>query len=69
MGGLLRLLQRGRAWASYGPAQSPPGCTKCESPAYPSTASVPLQLDIFFDVALFAKGYVSKLLLLLIGIT
>ena len=38
-GGLLHLVQRGGAWAGWGPAQSPPRCTKCNSP--PTTASVP----------------------------
>ena len=32
MSGLLHLVQRGRAWAGCGPAQSPPRCTKCNSP-------------------------------------
>ena len=32
MGGLLHLVQQGWAWAGYGPAQSPPRCTKCNSP-------------------------------------
>jgi len=32
MGGLLHLVQREGAWAGCGPAQSPPGCTKCNSP-------------------------------------
>jgi len=32
MGGLLHLVQRGRAWAGCGPAQSPSRCTKCNSP-------------------------------------
>ena len=32
MGGLLHLVQRGGAWAGYGPAQSPHRCTKCNSP-------------------------------------
>ena len=31
-GGLLYLIQRGGAWAGCGPAQSPPRCTKCNSP-------------------------------------
>ena len=31
-GGLLHLVQRGGAWAGCGPAQSPPCCTKCNSP-------------------------------------
>jgi len=32
MGGLLYLVQRGGAWAGLGSAQSPPHCTKCNSP-------------------------------------
>ena len=30
--GLLHLVQRRGAWAGCGPAQSPPRCTKCNSP-------------------------------------
>jgi len=32
MGGLLHLVQQGWAWAEWGPAQSPPRCTKRNSP-------------------------------------
>ena len=32
MGGLLRLVQRGGDWAEPQPAQTPPRCTKCNSP-------------------------------------
>jgi len=32
MGGLLHLVRRGGAWVGCGPAQSPPRCTKCDSP-------------------------------------
>ena len=32
MGGLLHLVQRRGDWAGCGPAQSPPRCTKCNSP-------------------------------------
>ena len=32
MGGLLHLVQRGGTWAGCDPAQSPPRCTKCNSP-------------------------------------
>jgi len=32
MGGLLHLVQPGGDWAGYSRAQSPPGCTKCNSP-------------------------------------
>jgi len=31
-GGLLHMVQRGGAWVGCGPAQSPPHCTKCNSP-------------------------------------
>jgi len=31
-GRLLHLVQRGGAWAGWGPAQSSPRCTKCNSP-------------------------------------
>ena len=31
-GGLLHLVQRGGGWVGYGPTQSPPHCTKCNSP-------------------------------------
>jgi len=32
MDGLLHLVQWGGAWAGCGPTQSPPRCTKCNSP-------------------------------------
>ena len=32
MGRLLQLIERGGAWGSFGPAQSPHRCTKCNSP-------------------------------------
>jgi len=32
MGGLLHLVQRGGDGVASGPAQSPPRCTKCNSP-------------------------------------
>jgi len=32
MDGLLQLVQRGGTWSGRGPAQSPPRCTKCNSP-------------------------------------
>jgi len=31
MGGLLHLVQRGGDWAGWGPTQSPPRCSKCNS--------------------------------------
>ena len=32
MGGLLHLVQQGGTWAGWGPVQSPPRCTKRNSP-------------------------------------
>ena len=32
MDGLLHLVQRGGVWAGCGPAQTPPRCTKCNTP-------------------------------------
>jgi len=47
MGGLLHLVQRGGAWAGCSPAQSPPHCTKYNSTAHPSTASVPITVLLY----------------------
>jgi len=47
MGGLLHLVQRGEAWAGWGPAQSPPRCTKCNNPPINSQCAS----FILFDVA------------------
>ena len=54
MGGLLHLVQQGRAWAGWGPAQSPPCCTKCNVPPINGQCTN----FILFDVALFldSKG-------------
>ena len=48
MGGLLHLVQRGGAWVGCGPAQSPPRCTKCNSPPIDDqcTNFVALQLRV-----------------------
>ena len=50
MGGLLHLVQRGGTWARCGPAQSPPRCTKCNSPRQPINGQC--TNFILFDVAL-----------------
>ena len=43
MGGLIRLVQRGGAWAGWRSAQSPPCCTKRNmQPTHLFTASVPI---------------------------
>jgi len=49
MGGLLHLVQWGGAWAGCGPAQSPPHCTKYNSPPAISGQCTNF---ILFDVAL-----------------
>ena len=46
--GLLHLVQRGGAWAGWGPAQSPHRCTKCNSPPINGQCTN----FILFDVAL-----------------
>ena len=48
MGGLLYLVQQGGAWVGCGPAQSPPRCTKCNSPPINDQCTN----FILFDVAL-----------------
>jgi len=47
MGGLLHLVQGGGYWAGPHPAQAFPRCTKCNSPAHPSTASVPITVLLY----------------------
>ena len=49
MGGLLHLVQRGGAWVGCGPAQSPPRCTKRNSPPINGQCTN----FISFDVALY----------------
>jgi len=39
----------GGAWAAWGPAQSPPGCTKCNGHQRPSTVSVPTSYYLMWD--------------------
>jgi len=58
MGGLLHLVQRGRDWVGWGPAQSIRRCTT----TYTSTASVPITVLLYdgpllcsFNVAI--KGF------------
>ena len=48
MGGLLHLVQVGGAWVGCSPAQSPPCCTKCNSPPIKGQSNN----FILFDVAL-----------------
>ena len=50
MGGLLHFVQRGWAWAAWGPAKAHPRCTKCNSP--PINGQCTNFIIILFDVAL-----------------
>jgi len=58
--GLLPLVQRGWAWAGWGPSQSPPGCTKCTA-MHPSTASVPTLYYYHTDINVrqYRIGYIG----------
>ena len=49
MGGLLHLVQRGGDWTSCGPAQSPPCCTKCNSPPINYQCTNFVLFDITFN--------------------
>ena len=60
IGTLLHLIQRGWAWASCGPGQSPPRCTKCNNPSINGQCtyhciSVTIPLLCSFTVAI--KGF------------
>jgi len=59
MSGLLHLVRRGGAWAGWGPAHSPPRCTKCNSPPINGQCTN----FILFHVALYCictvKGYIN----------
>jgi len=60
MGGLLHLVQRGGAWAEPQPAQSPPRCTKCNSPPINGdSASVPITV-LLYNGQLLCSFNVSK---------
>ena len=45
MGGLLHLVYRGGGWVGWGPAQSHPRCTKCNSP--PVNGHVPITVLLY----------------------
>jgi len=57
----LHLVQRGGAWASCGLAQSPPRCTKCNSPPINGQCTN----FILFDVAIYCYYSARKLILIL----
>jgi len=53
MGGLLGLIQRGGAWVGWCPAQSPPRCTKRNSPPINGQCTN----FMLFDVALYFMSH------------
>jgi len=55
MGGLLRLVQRGGAWADCGP-QSPPRCTKCDSTPINGQCTNFILFDVELLVLLHSEG-------------
>ena len=54
MDGLLHLVQRAGAWACRGPAQSPPRCTKCNSPPINRHCTNFISFDV--ELPLDSKG-------------
>ena len=56
MGGLLHLVQRGGAWAGCGPAQSPPRCTKCNSPPINDQCTNFILFDVALELPSHSKG-------------
>jgi len=66
MDGLLHLVQRGGAWAGCGPAQSPPRCTKCNSP--PINGSVPITALLYDGSLLCGFNVAIKGLTTLLGL-
>ena len=60
MGGLLHLVQRGGAWAGCVPAQSPPRCTKCNSPSINGQCTNFILFDMALSLHLNSKRLTSK---------
>ena len=58
MGGLLHLVERGGAWAGCGPAQSPPRCTKCNSPPINGLCTNFILFDVALQLPIGSKGLV-----------
>ena len=56
MDGLLHLVQRGGAWAGWGPAQSPPRCTKCISPSINGQCTNFILFDVHYNSLCPLKG-------------
>jgi len=59
MGELLHLVQRGGGWAGWGPAQSPPRCTKCNSPPINVHCSNCISFGVALQLPLHSKGIIS----------
>ena len=49
-------VQRGGAWAGCGPAQSPPRCTKCNSPPINGQCTNFILFDVALQLPLNSKG-------------
>jgi len=56
MGRLLHLVQQGGAWAGWGPAQSHPCCTKCNSPPINGQCTNFILFDVALQLFLDSKG-------------
>ena len=61
MGGLLHLLQRGGDWAGWVSAQSPPRCTKSNSPPIKGQCSNFILFDVALWLPLHSNGLRSYL--------
>ena len=64
MGELLHVVQRGAAWAGWVPAQSPPRCTKCNSPLINGQCTNFILFDVALMLPLHSKGLIDAQLLL-----
>ena len=59
MGGLLYLVQRGGAWEGCGPAQSPPYCSKCNSPPINGQCTNFILFDWHYNCLCPLKGHIN----------
>ena len=60
IGGLLYLVQRWGAWAGCGPAQSPPRCTKCNSPPINGQCSLSVTVLLYDGPLLYGFNAAMK---------
>jgi len=56
---LLHLVQRGGAWAGWGPAQAPPRCAKCNSPPINGQCTNFTLSDVSLQLPLDSKGLIN----------